>query len=80
VVPADATATVTVQPGFAGFDVEIDGRARPLQGVRFALTLHADKLALVTFGPSGRGLTGLRQRRLVIDSPRILARDERDER
>jgi len=80
VVPADATATVTVQPGFAGFDVEIDGHARPLEGVRFALTLHADKHTLVTFGPSGRGLTGLRQRRLVIDSPRILARDERDER
>ena len=77
VVPADATATVVVQPGYAGFDVEIDGHDRDLQGLRFALTLHMDKLTLVTFGPSGRGLAGLRKRLLVIDSPRVLARDER---
>jgi NAD+ kinase len=77
VVPADATATVVVQPGYAGFDVEIDGHDHDLQGPRFALTLHMDKLTLVTFGPAGRGLAGLRKRLLVIDSPRVLARDER---
>ena len=77
VVPADATATVVVQPGYAGFDVEIDGHDHDLEGLRFALTLHMDKLTLVTFGPSGRGLAGLRKRLLVIDSPRVLARDER---
>jgi NAD+ kinase len=77
VVPATATASVVVQPGYAGFDVEIDGHDHDLQGPRFALTLHMDKLTLVTFGPSGRGLTGLRKRLLVFDSPRVLARDER---
>ena len=77
VVPADATATVVVQPGYAGFDVEIDGHDHDLRGPRFALSLHMDKLTLVTFGPAGRGLTGLRKRLLVIDSPRVLARDER---
>jgi hypothetical protein len=35
---------------------------------------------LVTFDPSGRGLAGLRKRKLVIDSPRVLARDEREKR
>jgi hypothetical protein len=34
----------------------------------------------VTFTPSGRGLIGLRKRLLVIDSPRVLARDERGKR
>ena len=77
VVPADSTATVVVQPGYAGFDVEIDGHDHDLQGPRFALTLHMDKLTLVTFGTAGRGLAGLRKRLLVIDSPRVLARDER---
>jgi NAD+ kinase len=77
VVAADATATVVVQPGFAGFDVEIDGHDHDLEGARFALTLHMDKMTLVTFGPSDRGLTGLRKRLLVFDSPRVLARDER---
>jgi NAD+ kinase len=78
VVPADATATVVVHPGFAGFDVEIDGHGRELAGPSYTLTLHADKLTLVTFATDGRGLTGLRKRLLVFDSPRILARDERD--
>jgi NAD+ kinase len=80
VVAADATATVVVQPGFGGFDVEIDGHDHDLEGPRFALTLHMDKLTLVTFGASGRGLTGLRKRLLVFDSPRVLARDERGKR
>jgi hypothetical protein len=31
----------------------------------------------VAFAGSDRGLTALRRRRLITDSPRILARDER---
>jgi len=57
--------------------VEIDGRAREGKDPRFRLALHPDKLTLVMFGGSGRGLTGLRERRLITDSPRVLARDER---
>ena len=49
VVPADAVVTVEVHPGYAGFDVEIDGqRARRCEGSRFRLALHPDKLTLVT--------------------------------
>jgi NAD+ kinase len=80
VVPADATATVAVKPGFAGFDVEIDGHNRSLAGPTFELALHPDKLTLVTFAASGRGLTALRKRLLVTDSARILARDDRAKR
>ena len=77
VVPGDATVTVVVHPGYAGFQVEIDGHERALAGPRYSLTLHADKLTLVTFASDGRGLTGLRKRLLVFDSPRVLARDAR---
>ena len=77
VVPGDAVVTVEVYPGFGGFDVEIDGRERKGEEHRFRLALHPDKLTLVTFGGSGRGLTGLRKRRLITDSPRVLARDDR---
>jgi NAD+ kinase len=80
VVPADASATIELHPSYAGFDVEIDGHDRPLQGLVFRLTLHPDKVALVGFGPAGRGLSGLRARRLVTDSPRVLARDARAKR
>jgi NAD+ kinase len=80
VVPADATVTIAVNPGFGGFEVEIDGHDHELEGPRFELTLHPDKLTLVGFAPSGRGLAALRKRLLVTDSPRILARDERARR
>jgi NAD+ kinase len=77
VVPADATVTIDVHQGFAGFDVEVDGHRSPLDGSRFRLTLEEGKVTLVTFEARGSGLTGLRQRRLITDSPRIAARDDR---
>jgi NAD+ kinase len=77
VVPADAVVTIEVSPGFGGFDIEIDGRKREGEERRLRLALHPDKLTLVTFEDSGRGLTGLRKRRLITDSPRVLARDDR---
>jgi NAD+ kinase len=80
VVPADATASIALHPGYAGFDIEIDGHDRPLQSLLFRLRLHPDKVALVAFTPAGRGLTALRTRGLVTDSPRVLARDERAQR
>jgi NAD+ kinase len=78
VVPADATLTVDVQPGYAGFEVEIDGRRSTPRAHSFRLTLEAGKATLVSFGPAGRGIAGLRRRRLITDSPRILARDDRE--
>jgi NAD+ kinase len=77
VVPGDATVTVDVRPGYAGFEFEIDGQRRALDALRLRITLHADKSTLVTFAPGGRGLEGLRRRRLITDSPRVLARDDR---
>jgi len=80
VVAPDAVVTVEVYPGYAGYDVEIDGRKRAVEGHRFTLALHPDKLTLVTFAPSGRGLGGLRQRGLITDSPGVPARAARDAR
>jgi NAD+ kinase len=77
VVPDDATVTVEVHPGYAGFDFEIDGQRRPLDALRLRITLHPDKSTLVMFAAAGRGLEALRRRRLITDSPRVLARDDR---
>ena len=77
VVPADATLTVDVRPGYAGFEVEIDGRRSAPLATRYRLTLHPGKATLVSFGAAGRGLAGLRQRRLITDSPRTSRRRAR---
>jgi NAD+ kinase len=80
VVPATASVRVEVHPSFAGFDIEIDGHTYPLQVLDYRLSLHEEKVTLVSFGEPGPGIQGLRERRLVTDSPRILARDERSAR
>ena len=77
VVPADATLSVDVDPGYAGFDVEIDGRLRDLEGTRFTFSMREDSVSLVTFATTGRGLAGLRRRGIIADSPRIAIRDSR---
>jgi NAD+ kinase len=76
-VPAEAALTVEVMPGHAGFAVEIDGFRTDDQSRGFRLTLEPDVATLVDLGPAGHGLAALRRRRLVSDSPRMLARDER---
>jgi NAD+ kinase len=80
VVPATASVRVEVHPSFAGFDVEIDGHTYPLQVLDYRLSLHEEKVTLVSFGEPGLGIKGLRERHLITDSPRILARDERSAR
>jgi NAD+ kinase len=77
VVPASARVGVKVHPSFAGFDVEFDGHVYPLQDLDYRISLHEDKVTLVSFGELGVGLAGLRKRGLITDSPRVLARDER---
>jgi len=78
VVPADARLTVDVRPGFAGYDVEVDGQRRHATAASYRFALEPDRLRLVTFDRSGHGLTALRRRGVLADSPRILARDVRE--
>jgi NAD+ kinase len=77
VFPADAQLAITVSPGYAGFDVEIDGRRRTSGATEFRFALEPGRLSLVTLAPVGRGLAGLRRRGLITDSPRIRVREAR---
>jgi NAD+ kinase len=78
VVPGTSGLRIRVEPSFAGFDVEIDGHMQPLGDVLdYRLSLHQDKVSLVSFGEPGLGLATLRERGLIADSPRVLARDRR---
>ncbi len=80
VVPATANVRAEIHPSFAGFDIEIDGHNYPLEALDYRLSLHEDKVTLVSFGELGLGIPALRGRGLITDSPRILARDDRTAR
>jgi NAD+ kinase len=77
VVPAGAAVTVSVEPGFAGFDVEIDGHRRALDARRFRLSLRERGATLAALGTLDRGFQALRGRGVIADSPRVLAREAR---
>jgi len=77
VVPATSTVRVEVHPTAAGFEIEIDGHIQPLTALDYRVSLHPEKVTLVSFGELGLGIAGLRKRRLISDSPRVLAHDDR---
>jgi NAD+ kinase len=77
VVPSTSRVHLKVHPSFNGFGIELDGHAQPFSSLAYHLSLHDDKVTLVSFGKLGLGLAGLRARRLIIDSARVLARDAR---
>jgi NAD+ kinase len=77
VVRGSSTVRVEVHPSFGGFDVEFDGHTYPLQALDYRVSMHEDKVTLISFGELGLGLTSLRDRGLIADSPRVLARDQR---
>jgi NAD+ kinase len=77
VVPASSTVRVEVQPSHAGFEIQTDGHTNPLRAAQYRLSLHDQKVTLVSFGKLKLGIAGLRERRLIMDSPRVLARDDR---
>jgi NAD+ kinase len=77
VIPAGAVARVEIHESFAGFEVQLDGHASPLQDREYRISIEPEKVALVDFGDEEHMLSGLRRRGLIADSPRVLARDAR---
>jgi NAD+ kinase len=77
VVRAGVDVTLEAHPSYAGFDVEVDGHPEETDARRFVLRLGETAATLVSLGDPGLGLSALRRRGLIADSPRVLARDER---
>jgi NAD+ kinase len=74
--------SVTLDPGHGGARVEIDGQIRDtlerLEPVTFPLRLEPGYATLVSLGEEESMIAGLRRRRILLDSPRVLAREERE--
>ncbi|MEA2246049.1 MAG: kinase [Solirubrobacteraceae bacterium] len=73
-----ACATIGIEPGHAGSRIEVDGQVTDLQPHELSATLVDDYATLVVLGDAEPMIEGLRRRRVIIDSPRMLARDERE--
>jgi NAD+ kinase len=73
---------VTVDPGHGGARVELDGQVHEtldrLEPVTFALRWEPHFATLVSLGEEEPLLAGLRRRRIILDSPRVLAREKRE--
>jgi NAD+ kinase len=78
VVGSQSSLVVLVEPGYAGARVEFDGQGSDddvpdeLRAARVE-----EYVTLVGLGDAEPLLAGLRRRKIIIDSPRVLARDER---
>ena len=73
--------TIAFEPGFGGARIELDGqildRLAPLHARELTISRRPDHATLVMLGGEETALAGLRRRRVLLDSPRMLARDDR---
>jgi len=77
-VGTETVVTIAVEYGHAGARIEFDGQVKDLQAQTLELAWRPDHATLVAFDGAERLLTGLRRRRILMDSPRVLARDDRN--
>jgi len=78
VVGAASEITVGIEPGYAGARIEFDGQITEGEPSTLTATRVEDYAMLVDFGGVEPLLAGLRRRRILMDSPRVLARDDRE--
>ena len=78
----DSRVTIMLETGNGGARVELDGQVHaelePRSRVELTLRLEPEFAALVSLGEEESPIAGLRRRRILMDSPRVLARDDRD--
>jgi NAD+ kinase len=77
VVGPESRVALSVEPGYGGARFELDGQDAKARTGDVTVTLEPGYATLVTVADQETLFTGLRRRGLVLDSPRILARDAR---
>jgi NAD+ kinase len=78
----ESRVTIRLDSGNGGARVELDGQVHtalePRTPIELRLRLDPEFAALVSLGEEESPIAGLRRRRILMDSPRVLARDDRD--
>jgi NAD+ kinase len=80
VVGAASAVRVTIEGGWGGARIELDGQIHDHEPRELRVSWRPDYATLVRFTGAETLLAGLRRRRILQDSPRVLARDEREAR
>jgi NAD+ kinase len=75
VVSDDRQVTIEIHPGHGGFDLEVDGFLVETEAHRFSVSSEHAYATLVALNGSPSGLPWLRERGLISDSPRVVARE-----
>jgi NAD+ kinase len=77
VVGSSSAVKLVIEPGYAGARLEFDGQAEDAAPAELRAERVEEYATLVGLDDSEPLLAGLRRRRILIDSPRVLARDDR---
>jgi NAD+ kinase len=77
VIGAGARLRLHTDGGYGGARVELDGQATEADAGLMEISLRGDVATVVTFSDQESFLTGLRRRGIVMDSPRIIADEQR---
>jgi NAD+ kinase len=77
VVGSSSSVEILVQPGWGGARLEFDGKVSDAQPSELRVARQEAYATLVGLGDAEPLLAGLRRRQILIDSPRVLARDKR---
>lgn len=79
VVGAQSSVRVAVDGGFGGARIEFDGQIKDFEPHSITAQWCASFATLVRFDGAESALAGLRRRKILTDSPRVLARDARSD-
>jgi NAD+ kinase len=69
--------TLDVEPGYGGVRYELDGRPAAVEGHELVIGRRPAYASLVRLAEDEPRLSGLRRRGLILDSPRVLVRENR---
>lgn len=78
VVGAQSAVRVTIEGGWGGARIELDGQIHDYEPHDLRVAWQSEYATLVRFAGAETPLAGLRRRRILQDSPRVVARDERE--
>jgi NAD+ kinase len=78
VLAGDAELHLEIQAGFGGWRLELDGQIVDAPGESLSLRMRPEAATLVAFEDQEPLLAGLRRRRIIVDSPRMIADQERE--